>query len=197
MKYEKQALTFEVQADQLMARGLDADRKELVQRLSAVSYYRLAGYLHPYRVPDDQGHFSDQFYPGTSLTEVWRRYCFDRRLRGLVMDAIERIEVSVRTQLVYHFAHEHGPFGFCAEANIPKLKAEEYIDWRKALIEETRRSKEPFKKHFQSKYGGDHPNLPLWMVAELMSMGSLLTFFRGVSQISNERSLRLSSCQTR
>jgi len=83
--------------------------------------------------------------------------------------------------LVYHFAHEHGPFGFCEEINIPKLKVEEYIDWRRALIEETRRSKEVFKKHFQSKYGDEHENLPLWMVAELMSMGSMLTFFKGVS----------------
>jgi len=42
MEYLKPALTFEAQADQLIARGLEADRTELIQRLSAVSYYRLS-----------------------------------------------------------------------------------------------------------------------------------------------------------
>lgn len=180
MKYLKQALTFETQADQLIARGLVADRAELIQRLSAVSYYRLAGYLHPFRAKENDA-LTDRFVEGTSLAEVWQRYCFDRRLRGLVMDAIERIEVSVRTQLVYHFTHAHGPFGYCDEANLPKLKLREYLDWRQSLCEETHRSKEPFKKHFQAKYGDEHENLPLWILAELMTMGSMLTFFRGVS----------------
>jgi len=97
MKYEKQAITFETQADQLIERGLIADRGELIRRLGAVSYFRLAGYLHPYRIVDHEKNLTNRFRPGTALVEVWRRYCFDRRLRGLIMDVIERIEVSVRT----------------------------------------------------------------------------------------------------
>ena len=149
MKYLKQALTFEIQADQLIARGLNADRIELIQRLRAVSYYRLAGYLHPYRLKENE-ELSDRFAEGATLAEVWRRYCFDRRLRGLVMDAIERIEVSVRTQLVYHFTYTFGPFGYWDQSNLPKLKVAEYLEWRKSLCEETLRTKEPFKKHFQA-----------------------------------------------
>lgn len=179
MKYEKQALSFEVQADQLIGRGLIADKAELIGRLSAVSYYRLAGYLHPFRVVENNQP-TDQFEEGTSLTEVWRRYCFDRRLRGLVMDAIERIEVSVRTQLVYHFTHSYGPFGYCVSERLPKLKVSEYLDWRQSLLEETHRSKEAFKKHFKDKYGDAHQVLPLWMLAELMSMGGTMTLLRGV-----------------
>lgn len=174
IKYEKEALTFEDQADRLIQRGLEADRDELINRLMAVSYYRLSGYLYPFRSFD-----GDQFKDGTSLDTVWKRYCFDRRLRVLVLDAIERVEVSLRTKVVYEFSHRNGPFGHLDEANLPKLAVSEYLEWRTGLLEETRRSKERFARHFFKKYTA-HQNLPLWMVAELMSMGSLLTFFRGV-----------------
>lgn len=175
MEYLKQALTFEQQADQLIERGLQADRDQLIKRLSAVSYYRLSGYLYPFRRPGSEG-FSDD----ACLDTVWKRYCFDRRLRVLFLDAIERVEVAVRTQLVQHFACAFGPFGHCEEKNLPNLSIAEYIEWRQGLLSETSRSKELFKKHFFTKYGDVHKNLPLWMGCELMSMGSLLTFFKGV-----------------
>lgn len=177
MNYEKQALSFKDQADRLISRGLHAPPEELIRRLEAVSYYRLSGYLFPFRQNQ-----SDQFLPETTLTKVWDRYCFDRRLRVLLLDAIERVEVAVRTQLVYLFTHAHGPFAYTTEENFPNLKVKEYIDWRASLISESSRSKEPFTKHFYTKYGDSHKNLPLWMLSELMSMGSLLTFYRGVDK---------------
>ena len=180
MKYIKGHLTFEDQADRLIRRGLLADRQELIGRLKAVSYYRLAGYLHPFRQLDEDGRPMDQFLEETSLKTIWDRYCFDRRLRVLTLDAIERVEVSIRTKLVFHFTRHYGPFGHCDDANLPKIKINEYLEWRTALQEETDRSRETFKKHFFDKYGDHHRNLPLWMLAELMSMGSLLTFFKGV-----------------
>ena len=42
MKCTKPPLTLEGQADQLLSRGLEADRDELIARLRSVSYYRLS-----------------------------------------------------------------------------------------------------------------------------------------------------------
>lgn len=175
MNYTKNPLSFEDQAERLLERGLVAEREELIRRLSSVSYYRLSGYLYPFRLPE-----SDNYAEGTTLTVIWDRYCFDRRLRVLMLDAIERVEVAVRTQLTFHFAHAHGAFGHCDERNFPNLKIADYIEWRENLLIETNRSKEGFKKHFFKKYGEAHRNLPVWMAAELMSMGSLLTLLKGV-----------------
>lgn len=175
MNYTKLPLSFEDQADRLIERGLIADRDVLIKRLSSVSYYRLSGYLYPFRKPG-----SDDYLPDTCLQVVWARYCFDRRLRVLFLDAIERVEVAIRTQLTYHFSHAHGAFGHCDEHNFPNLKIADYIDWRESLLIETNRSKEAFKKHFFKKYGETHRNLPVWMASELMSMGSLLTLLKGV-----------------
>lgn len=184
MKYTKISLSFEDQADLLLSRGLVANRDELIGRLKAVNYYRLTGYLHPFKRPDDS------FVPGTTLDTVWRRYVFDRRLRVLVLDAIERIEVAVRTRLIYHLCHHVpqggteplGPFGYLDGRNLPGLKgASEYLKWRSKLAMETDRAKsEKFVQHFRAKYGAEHPELPGWMVAELMSFGALLTLAKSV-----------------
>jgi abortive infection bacteriophage resistance protein len=39
-------------------------------------------------------------------------YVFDRELRLLVLDAIERIEVAIRTRFAYELAHRHGAHAF-------------------------------------------------------------------------------------
>lgn len=131
MKYAKAALTFEQQAGKLLGRGLVADRSALINRLKAVNYYRLSGYLYPFRNPDDT------FRSGTTLDAVWQRYTFDRQLRLLALDGIERVEVCVRTALVYHHAHKHGPFGYTVPANLPKLPAHRFGRFLTTVHKET------------------------------------------------------------
>ena len=184
MKFEKEPLTFEAQAERLIARGLSADRSALIKRLAAVNYYRLSGYLYPFRQPND-------FYQaGTTLDIVWRRYVFDRRLRVLILDAIERIEVAVRTTLVYHLSHfvlpnftgPAGAFGYLDQRYFPGFKtAGEFLKWRSKLAMETDRAKsEKFVQHFRTKYGDEHKELPGWMIVELMSFGAMFTMVKNV-----------------
>jgi len=173
VKYAKPSLTFDEQADLLIARGLLCSRDELLARLRSVSYYRLSGYWYPFRRPDDT------FMEGTTLEVVWRRYRFDRGFRLVVLDAIERVEVCVRTELVYLLAHAQGPFGYLDPANLPGLAADTHSDFIERLSTECDRSQERFIAHFCEKYGDQHALPPYWMVTELMTFGGLLTLFRG------------------
>lgn len=175
MEYSKPPLTFEEQAELLISRGLQADKTMLISRLQAVNYYRLSAYLYPFR--QESG---DAFRENTNLEIVWSHYTFDRQLRILVMDAIERVEVAVRTQLVYHFAHSHGAFGYLERSLFPKLDGIRYTRWLEDLKDEIDRSRETFIKHFQTKYGDCHDLPPLWMLCEVMSYGRMLTLFNGV-----------------
>lgn len=174
MRFEKPALSYEEQADLLLSRGLQADRNELIAKLNHVNYYRLSGYLYPFRNADDT------FKPGTTFESVWRRYTFDRRLRLIVLDAIERVEVAVRTQLVYEHVHRYGPFGYTNPGSLPKLDGGQNGWFLDRVFQETERSKEVFVRHFKEKYGDQHPYLPLWMVSEIMPYGALFTLFSGV-----------------
>lgn len=174
MKYIKPALNFSDQADQLLKRGLIApDRQAVIKKLQAVSYYRLSAYWYPFRQQDDT------FKPGTTLEMVWRRYTFDRQLRLLVLDAIERVEIAVRTQIVNKHALNHGPFAYLDRAKLPGLKVDEHRNLLQRIREEANRSREEFVRHFFARYTSE-TDLPLWMACELMTFGSLFTLFRGI-----------------
>jgi abortive infection bacteriophage resistance protein len=181
--YTKEPLSYEKQADQLLDRGLIANRQILIDRLKSVNYYRLSGYLHPFRLRDYKtALLLDHYREGTALEVVWNRYRFDRQLRLLVLDAIERFEVSLKTNLSYEFSHSYGPFGYLNPAHLPKMKSTDFGGFLKKLADETSRSEETFVKHFDEKYGKDHPFLPIWMAVEIMSFGSTLTLFRGLNK---------------
>ncbi|NLG17622.1 MAG: DNA-binding protein [Fibrobacter sp.] len=176
MKYTKPQLTFECQADLLIKRGLIADRPTLIKRLEAVSYYRLSGYLFPFRNSDDT------FKNGTTIDTVWKLYTFDRQLRLLILDAIERIEIAVRTNLVYLHVHQHGPFGYTLPESLPCLSSDRHNEFLQKLNDEQNRNKEVFVKHFLQKYGDSHQNLPFWMSCEIMPFGMMLTLLNGVEK---------------
>lgn len=182
MKYTKPFLTYDQQADQLLARGLQGDRNELIAYLQSVNYYRLSGYWYPFRKSDpaNPGAKLDDFYPGATIAKVWDRYVFDRRLRLLVMDALERIEVDARTRLAYLHAERHGPFGYADDpATLPNLHPPQRTEFLDYFRDEFAYSREEFVVHFRNKYGSDHNDLPIWVTCELMTFGHLTTFYRG------------------
>jgi len=176
MKYAKPPLTLEQQADLLLSRGMTGDRAVMVSRLAVVNYYRLSGYWHTFRkLP------AREFQNGTTFEKVWTRYAFDRRLRLLVMDAVERVEIAFRTQLAYQHAHHYGsPFGYADNpAALPGLTTDQRNRFLATLADEMHNSKETFAEHFRQKYGSDHAYMPIWMASEIMTFGHMLTLFHG------------------
>jgi abortive infection bacteriophage resistance protein len=176
MKYLKQALSFPEQADRLLARGLLTDRDTLIARLQSVNYYRLSAYWYTFRVVEDA---EDRLMPGTTLEIVWDRYVFDRQLRFLVMDAVERVEVAIRTQIVNQHVLAHGPFGYLDRGTLPGIPVEAHRKLLEKVRNEARNSQEEFVRHYFGKYTMEH-DLPLWIACELMTFGNMLALFMGL-----------------
>ena len=84
------------EADDLIEKGMSGDRDEIASRLAVVGAHRLAEYWMPFVGTDGR------FVSGTSFESVWSRYAFDRRLRLLIFDAVERIEVCLKAQLAIY-----------------------------------------------------------------------------------------------
>jgi len=78
------------------------------------------------------------FRAGTSFDDALSLYVFDRHLRLLVMDAIERIEVSLRGGWAHHLAVKYGPHGYIDAAHYGR--ADHYAKALTGLIEEIDRS---------------------------------------------------------
>lgn len=177
--YTKPALTFDQQLELLAGRGLIIpDRPAAQAILSRISYYRFSAYCLPYK----DNH--DRFHPGATWDEVLALYEFDRRLRLLVMDALERVEVAIRTDITYTLAHVYGAFGHHDPRN---FRADfRHSEWLGKLEGEILKSNETFIEHYRLKYAG-YPRLPIWMESEVMTFGSLSRLYEGMKDFDQRQ----------
>ncbi|HEU4555189.1 MAG TPA: Abi family protein [Chitinophaga sp.] len=100
MFYTKIPTTIDRQIIQLSERGLIITDEPLARHyLANVSYYRLAGYWWPMQA----NKATHVFKPNSRFENVIALYNFDRELRLLVFDVIERIEIAqIRNICAHH-----------------------------------------------------------------------------------------------
>jgi abortive infection bacteriophage resistance protein len=170
MKFTKPALSIPDQVALLTRRGMAVpDQARAEHYLRHISYYRLRAYWLPFEQPAPAAG-DHMFRAGTSFEDALQLYMFDRHLRLLVMDAIERIEVSLRGGWAHSLALKYWPHGYIEPAiySDPLHHAKALT----GLVEEILRAKDTFIAHYNGKY--TDPQLPpVWMAAEILSLGQL------------------------
>ena len=184
VEYNKPPLTYQQQVDLLKHRGLTIpDEQRTKRHLSNISYYRLSAYMRPYKQIED-GKFLDSFISGTTWDMIYNLYVFDRKLRLLVFDAIERLEVAIRTQIIYKLSHKYGSHwqDQASIFNPPQdihlsdggtVTKDVYDDIQKHIRQQLNNNKaEEFIQHYCKKYNTP-PNPPSWMSVEIMYFNHL------------------------
>lgn len=172
MKYLKFFKSYQEQVELWISRGLIIEDPIAAEHTFArLNYYRLSAYALPFQKE------KDRFNPGVKWEDIIRLYEFDRKLRLLIFDFLEPIEVALRTTICHYIAGKHGPFGYVDSANF--LSNFSHSEWFAKIKEEQARSKETFIKHYKEKYPGS-PDLPIWMAAEIMSFGAISNLFHGL-----------------
>ncbi len=175
MKFNKPAKTFDEQVEILENRGIIIqDKESAVHYLSHLNYYRFGAYWLPF----EADHKSHHFKAGVTFEDILNLYIFDRELRLLLLDGIERIEVSLRTQWAYQMAHKHGSHAYLNPdlSNNPSWHQHNI----KSLQKELSRSDEVFVHHYKSKYKDPLDMPPVWSVCEVMSLGLLSRFYKSI-----------------
>jgi abortive infection bacteriophage resistance protein len=167
--FKKPSLSIANQIALMEKRGLViADRGLAEHALAYISYYRLRAYWFYFEVdPSNPDH---PLRLGTTLEEVLALYDFDRRLRLLINDGIERIEVAARGSWAYRLAMAYGPHGYLEKGLY--RNANQYRKNLEQLESEISRSHDTFIEHYHKAYG-DPLLPPVWMVSEVISFGLL------------------------
>ncbi|MBB4859241.1 abortive infection bacteriophage resistance protein [Novosphingobium chloroacetimidivorans] len=195
LPYAKSFLDIPGQVALLQSRGLDIGDHATAERLLAqYGYYRLSGYWHPLRKSalgfDGSGKpaivYSDEFVLGATLDQAIGLAEFDRRLRALFLEAIERIEVAIRVSVALLLG-PRGPWAhrqaghfypkFATQPN-PRTGVIPFHAWLARLDDHEQRSKEQFTTHYRAKYGGP---LPLWISIEVWDFGMLSKLVGGMT----------------
>ena len=166
--YKKPWISIAEQVQLLERRGLVITDKSAAECfLRHVGYYRLAGYCLAFENPRHT-------FTTVSIDQIQFAYTFDAKLRDLLTEALEMIEIDLRSSIAFHFGHAYGAFSHTNAANFhPNFDSHTtHAKWLDKLHDETTRSSELFVKHFRTNYN-EFPNIPIWAATELMSFGTL------------------------
>ena len=162
----------------LQSRGLTVqDVEKAKSYLDFIGYYRLSAYMYPLLQMPKELH---RYKPGTSFSQVMMLYRFDKKLRLLIFNEIEKIEVAVRSAIVNIGSELTGnPFWMTDAANFINMgKFRHTMD----LIDgELNRSREDFITHFKNTYSDAYP--PAWILAEVLPFGVLTNIFSNLKNI--------------
>lgn len=104
-------LLFKEQLNLFSDRGMDIENAK-VKKLENISYYRLKEFARPLSKETEVNGKINIDYTGVTFTEVLARYYQDKNLRIFLLHAIEKIEVSVKTNLSYILGEKYGAFGY-------------------------------------------------------------------------------------
>ena len=163
---EKRAATYEEQIAMIRNKGFiiyEDEEKDCIAFLKKVNYYRFSAYFLPYLKEDRS------FQRGVSFFRIQRTYEFDSRIRALIFEIIEDVEVSLRTKLSYYISQKYGPYGHLGDGMYTKKHNERSFQGRvKSCVEQNRDS--PAIQESLRKNGG---RIPLWIIVEFFSMGML------------------------
>ena len=154
------------------------DEEKAQHYLSHIGYYRLSAYMYSLlSIPKEQHLFKQ----GVTFSKVMMLYRFDKKLRLLLFNEIEKIEVAIRCAIVNFGTEMTGNPFWMTDAN--NFSNPSKFNRSIHLIEdELNHTKEDFINHFKETYTNQYP--PSWMLTEILPFGVITNIY---SNIKNKK----------
>ena len=163
----------------LKQRGLIIpNEQKAVSYLSTISYFRFSAYLYPLLKEPKTEHL---YKEDATFDKALDMYRFDRKLRILFFNEIEKIEVAIRTAMNNLITNELNDVFWATNPKYFRNPAI-FAKTLKLIQTETAKTKEDFIAHFQSKYSNPYP--PIWMITEIIPLGVLVNLCNNLASKS-------------
>lgn len=197
LHYDKRALSLDALVDRLAERGLEiVDRERVARYLRHIGYFRLS----PYTIPFQMEGGEHRFRAGVGFDDVLDLYVFDRALRLVVIDALERVEVAVRAALTDHMsttyddAHWYGePAHFSnygKHSGLLQIVEKTCSDRLRGLPDtgDDALIHRSALEHYLLTYGSPEL-LPSWLMVETLTIGQLGSVVENLRQRSDRTAI--------
>ena len=160
------------QISSLRKRGLlIQDEGKATDYLANIGYYRLSAYFYPLLAEPKRNHI---FKSSSNFESALNMYKFDRKLRVMIFNEIEKIEVAFRANVTDIISNEFSDvFWITNPQYFDDLKRFEQT--LKRIENEVGKSSEEFITHFKNTYSNPFP--PAWMIVEVLPLGTLCKVF--------------------
>lgn len=167
----------------LKGRGLAIDNEARAENyLKHIGYYRFSAYLYPLlQMPKEKQTFQSD----ATFDKALDMYRFDRHLRLLMFNQLEKIEVAVRSAIVNITSKDtNNPFWMTDPSCF--YDSSVFAKTLQLVNNELSKSREDFIEHFRNTYSDPMP--PAWMLAEILPLGVLTKIYGNIksNQIRKE-----------
>ncbi|MBP2167105.1 abortive infection bacteriophage resistance protein [Erwinia toletana] len=183
--YQKPPETIPALTARLRRRGLIInDENAAVTVLTFIGYFRLRGYCIPFYQVMQESYprlvEPKTFISGTRLEDIIALYEFDRKLRLIVLEQIQKVEIGLRTCLSEYMCAKYGSHWFMDLTNL-----DNDYDYE-GFFGQIREAKEVFIDHYKEKYG--HPKYPpSWMITETLSFGAWSRIYKNLHHYDQKK----------
>lgn len=171
----------------LESRGIEIpDREHAIRKITQVGYYRLSGFWYPCRLPlvssgQVVGRVND-VRRGTNFRDIYDLYLFDKRLRLLMMNALERIEVFIRSVIAHEIGRDN-PLAYLDDSYINPTHLQPQT-WRNSTLsvreEWLQKHKAEIKKSREESicwHTRRYEGIPFWVAIEVWDFGLMSKYF--------------------
>jgi abortive infection bacteriophage resistance protein len=172
----KKPTTFKEQVELYRKRKLQVEDSELAESfLKRVNYYRLSAYR--LTLKDSNPDNKENYKVGSTFEQLTSIYTFDKKMRHILIDVLESIEIAFRTHIAYLIAHKYEPLGYKDSSNFKVKKFHnDFLEELDKVINRSKKS-EIFIGHYQKNYNGQ---FPIWVATEIMSFGMLSKLYKNL-----------------
>lgn len=203
LKSPKPYLDYPALVALLESRGMTiSDKLRAERKLSQIGYYRLSGFWYPCRlIQKDSGERTiintiiqkpvrlESFQPNTDFQSIIQLYLFDKKLRQLMLDAIERIEVHIRSVIAHEVGYHH-PLAYQDQFFINPSQTRDWVDDRNGKTrniwkEWTSKHKTQISRSREDCINWHKMNnqeMPFWVVVEAWDFGLMSKYYEILKQ---------------
>ncbi len=170
--YNQQQTSVEQQISLLKNEGLGfKDENKAKHLLNHISFFRMKSYLHPLRQTGTR-----LFKDGAAFEHAYKLYKFDSELRKMICSELEKVEISIRTQLSYILTEYSDVFWFLCTDKFSNPSNHQALITK--LQSELDRSDDDQVLDFKKRYCDQFP--PSWITMEVTSFGTLSMIYKGL-----------------
>ena len=188
---KKEATTIQQQIAKLEARGMIVkDKAKAEEILSDIGYYRLGFYWAPL----EKGYLkwrksklrnrTHEFEAGAEFDMAVQLYYFDNYLRAILTPYLHRIEIHLRTTVIYIVSNKYknNPVWFAD----PTIVEQDFLDKLPTMYSDIR--KNDAIKHHHRKYKKDI-YAPAWKTIEYMTFGGVLYLMNNLKDVNLQQEI--------
>ena len=191
----KEWTSFNQQLELLKKRGLIVENEQkALGYLKTIGYYRLSGYLYSFRQFDSRNskYKLDSFVEGSRFDDVKELYMFDKKLRQMALDALERIEVALRVNISYSLGRYGSTAYLDSQYFDEGFNHKNWLVRHDSAIDNEEKKQNTFVSHHRRHYSA----LPIWVSCETWDFGTMSFLFKGMKESDKDKIAKIYHLQS-